>query len=94
MEDSQLAIRELHYEISKLAKEVQELYVEPDTAQIALDEKAKKALEEYIPIDISSGLPEQVKLLDLKDKADEVKKTCELTLPEVNPEDSVGKVEL
>ncbi|CAL2031094.1 unnamed protein product [Caenorhabditis brenneri] len=57
-EDSQLAIKELHYEISKVAREVQEL---------------KKVLEEYIPMDISSGLPEQIQLLDLKDKADEVK---------------------
>ncbi|EGT57245.1 hypothetical protein CAEBREN_00838 [Caenorhabditis brenneri] len=71
-EDSQLAIKELHYEISKVAKEVQELYLEPDTAQIKLDEKTKKVLEVYIPMDISSGLPEQVQLLDLKDKADDV----------------------
>ncbi|EGT58747.1 hypothetical protein CAEBREN_17174 [Caenorhabditis brenneri] len=72
-EESQLAFKELHYEVSKIEKEVQELYLEPDTAQIELDEKAKKVLEEYIPMDISSGLPEQVQLLDLKDKADEVK---------------------
>ncbi|EGT57220.1 hypothetical protein CAEBREN_14505 [Caenorhabditis brenneri] len=72
-EESQLAIKELHYEISKVAREVQELYVEPDTAQIALDEKTKKTLEEYIQMEISSGLPEQVELLDLKDKADDKK---------------------
>ena len=47
--------------------------MEPDTAQITLEEKAKKALEEYIQIDISSGLPEQIELLDLKDKAEDVK---------------------
>ncbi|EGT57229.1 hypothetical protein CAEBREN_32193 [Caenorhabditis brenneri] len=78
--DSQMAIKELHYEISKVAKEVQELYVEPDTAQIEMDEKTKKVLEEYIPIDISSGLPEQVELLDLKDKADEVKEAKEASI--------------
>ncbi|CAL2031091.1 unnamed protein product [Caenorhabditis brenneri] len=82
--DSQLAIKELHYEISKVTKEVQELYVERDTAQIALDEKAKKVLEEYIQLDISSGLPEQVQLLNLKDKAEDVKTSEETRKAVVN----------
>ncbi|CAL2031090.1 unnamed protein product [Caenorhabditis brenneri] len=90
--ESQLAIKELHYEISKVAKEVQELYVEPDTAQIALDEKAKKALEEYIQLDISSGLPEQVQLLDLKDKADDVKASEETRKAVVNGLEYLGNV--
>ncbi|CAL2031065.1 unnamed protein product [Caenorhabditis brenneri] len=91
-EDSQLAIKELHYEISKVAREVQELYVEPDTAQIELDEKAKKVLEEYIQIDISSGLPEQVKLLDLKDKAEDVKTSEETRKAVVDGLDYLGNV--
>ncbi|EGT34959.1 hypothetical protein CAEBREN_11154 [Caenorhabditis brenneri] len=78
-EDITLPIKEIHYKISKtVAKIVEESKLLPDPSELEIAEKTKKVLEEYIPIDISSGLPEQIKLMELKEKADDVKVMEEL----------------
>ncbi|EGT34990.1 hypothetical protein CAEBREN_09347 [Caenorhabditis brenneri] len=74
-EDTLLPLKELYYEVSTVAKSLEGLSFGPDPSLV---EKTKKVLEEYLPLDISSGLPEQIELLELRDKADD-KKTSEET---------------
>ncbi|EGT41397.1 hypothetical protein CAEBREN_16044 [Caenorhabditis brenneri] len=72
--DMTLPIKELHYKISKVvSKIVEESKVLPDPSELELAEKIEKVLEEYTEIDISSGLPELIELLELKEKADDLK---------------------
>ncbi|EGT41380.1 hypothetical protein CAEBREN_12538 [Caenorhabditis brenneri] len=70
-EDITLPLKELHYKVSKVvSKIVEESKVIPE---LELAEKIEKVLEEYTEIDVSSGLPELIELLELKKKADDLK---------------------
>ncbi|CAL2031394.1 unnamed protein product [Caenorhabditis brenneri] len=92
-EDITLPIKELHYKISKIvSKIVEESKMLPDPSELELTEKIEKVLEEYTEIDISSGLPELIELLELKKKADDLKTSKETQKAILDGLDSWGRI--